>query len=337
MADFVDFTRELIASTDIDPVYPILKETYDYLGLEHEERLWFTFLYMGFHSLPSAAIAFERHPKPGPLDGDLYKLPMTMQRRNLRGGKLRYNVRSYLDAIGGRPQDAWIRNGFASSDAPDKTRNFEAFWMTSQSIWGNGRLTAYKWAEILEFVHGYEMAAPDMRLAQCLGPRRGVELVYDLLDAPTAPLNIAGDDVKARLQEGLGHELRWAEVETCLCDFAALMQGRFYMGHDIDEIEEHIQDSPALGEAQKDWLMEGRLRAVPHEYLGELNDWSRRDDKMRRAYRTERVITGRTGIIAPRRAEHDPPSLTRLLAAKKAAQAKGRSKGKEKRKSSRGD
>lgn len=322
MQDFVTFTDELIGSKDIDPVYPILKEMYDLLDLGHEERLWFTFLYMGFHSLPSAAAAFAEQPKPGPLHKGLYKLPMTMQRRNLRGGKLRSHVASYLDAIDGSTQDSWIRNGFVRGDA---THNFEAFWLTSQSLWGNGRLTAYKWAEILEYVHGYEMRAPDMRLDQCLGPRRGVELVYDLLDAPTPPLNVAGDDVKARLQDGLGYELRWAEVETCLCDFAALMQGRFYIGHDVDEIEEHILDAP-IEDEQKTWLMQARLRAIPHEYLGEIQGWSRRDDALRKSYRTEYLIQSRRGVIGKRQAEHDPASLTKLLKRKQANQAAGRKK-----------
>jgi Alpha-glutamyl/putrescinyl thymine pyrophosphorylase clade 2 len=319
MEDFVTFAAELIYSQDIDPVYPILRSTYELMGLEEEERLWFTFLYMSYHMLPSAAAAFARHPRPAPLSADLLRLPMMMQRRNLRAGKLRRHVTSYLSAIDRQTQDRWIRNGFRSGE---KEYNFDAFWMTSQSVWGNGRLAAYKWAEILEYVHGYEMRAPDMRLDDCLGPRRGVELVYDMLGAPTAPLNVAGDDVKYRLEEGLGHELRWAEVETCLCDFAGMLQGRFYVGHDIDEIQEQIRDSPAR-RPQKRTLMEARKLAIPNEYLGELMGWEGRDEALRKSYLRGGIITSRRGVLG-KRAAPDLPAVNRLRAQKRAAMRKKR-------------
>jgi Alpha-glutamyl/putrescinyl thymine pyrophosphorylase clade 2 len=323
--DFVTFSDEMIYSKDIDPVYPILAETYDSLDLEDESRLWFTFLYMAYHMLPSATAAFERHPKPGPLDGDMLKLPMMMQRRNLRGGKLQSHVASYLRAIEGSSQDSWIRNGFRAGEAM-REYNFEAFWLTSQSVWGNGRLAAYKWAEILEYVHGYQMRAPDMRLKDCLGPRRGVELVYDMLGAPTAPLNIAGDDVKYRLQEGLGRELRWAEVETCLCDFAAMLQGRFYVGHDIDEIQEQITDyaSRTVWKRQRvpSILFQAREGAIPHEYLGELMGWQGRDDKLKRSYRTDGLIQSRRGVLGKRKAG-EVKAVSRLAAERRRTRLAG--------------
>lgn len=313
MADFITFSSHLIDSKDQDPIYPVLSATYDLLDLDEEQRLWFTFMYLAFYMVPSGLAAFRRHPEPELLDPKLLKLPMMMQRRNLRGGKIRRHVQSYVEAIEGDTQDRWVRNGFKQGQ-PE--RNFEAFWLTSQQPWGNGRWTSYKWAEILKVVHGYELSAPDMKLDQCLGPRRGLEMMYSVPGAPTHVLNRAGDDLKARMEESLNLYLSWEDVETCLCCYHSLVEGRYYIGHDIDQLQEQIENAP-IAERDRKLLMDARAMSLPHEYLGEMNGWHDLSFEKRKVYQRSHQIVGRNRSYGERRAFGQPSKMELKGAAKK--------------------
>jgi hypothetical protein len=56
-------------------------------------------------------------------------------------------------------------------------------------------------------------------------------------------------------------------METALCDFNSLANGRYYVGHDIDQ----MQEQAIIAQFQSDhWLWKARKMCLDNRYLGEL-------------------------------------------------------------------
>lgn len=293
--DFVVFGAELIRSQDVDPLYPVLQWLEK--DMDAEQALWFTFLYMTYYNLASAVQAFQWAKHPQEADPRWNKLRIATERRNLNGVKIMPHVNNYVTAIRNHgSQQAFLQQQWGS----DPVSNYEAFWITAQTIWQNGRWAAFKWAEILKKVHGWNLAAPDMRMEFCSGPKAGL---CDLFDLNQKALDQAGESGIWTLN-AYGKRLRedaaqaglvvpdWETLETVLCNFHSLRDGRYYIGHDIDELQ-HIIDSSPLDALTAEWLFAAREKVLPHEYLGELNGWQGVDKEANKQYQ-------RTGTIFSR-------------------------------------
>ena len=203
--DLVAFTREMLASKDIDPLYDMLRGLYERLQLNSEERLWFTTLYVAFYNLPSALSAWrllgdyvgvthERLDQHKPV---LRTLPTGIERRGLRGGAVVPYLHHFLGetqsnyerryGVDPTPLSAWYTKGWQRGVALQASRtfedNYECFWKQWDTIKGNGRWSAFKMAEILRRVHDLPLRAPDMRMEFCSGPKEGLVWLYDAHDA----------------------------------------------------------------------------------------------------------------------------------------------------------
>lgn len=300
LADFVTFGAELIRSEDIDPLYPVLK--WLERDMDAEQALWFTFLYMTYYNLPSAQLAFQREYNAlfEFADAHFGQFPCATERRNLRGGKAQAHINRYLFQVhAAGSQTAFLQQGWGD----DPTANYEAFWDTAQTVWQNGRWAAFKWAEILKKVHGWNLAAPDMRMEFCSGPKAGLILLYDL-DPAAMPrgesevwtLNYYGANLRQRCAQAGLIVPDWETLETVLCNFHSLRDGNYYIGHDIDELQERIEHS-SLSAEQRHWLYAARRNALPHEYLGELNGWQGVDKAANKHYQRTGEIWSRLGVV----------------------------------------
>lgn len=290
LSDFVTFGRELIRSQDVDPLYPVLKELER--GMSEEQALWFTFLYMTFYNVGSATAAYHILPTPD-CRAPLPKLDIATERRNLRGGKVRPHLDHYLALVLRHgSQKAFSQQGWGM----DWERNYEAFWRTAQTIWQNGRWAAFKWSEILKKVHGWHLAAPDMRMEFCSGPKAGLMDMFNLTRDPgVMMLNEYGEILRdCAARQGLDIP-DWETLETVLCNFHSLRNGRYYIGHDIDELQAVIEHSP-LTVNQRAWLYAAR-GVLPAEYRGELNGWQGIDKAANRLYRDAGVIHARGRVL----------------------------------------
>lgn len=298
LADFVTFGAELIRSEDVDPLYPLLK--WLERDMDAEQALWFTFLYMTYYNLPSAQLAFQWSPLPDAPDARWNKLRIATERRNLNGAKVVPHVNAYLGAIRRwGSQQAFLQQGWGE----DPIANYEAFWDTAQTVWQNGRWAAFKWAEILKKVHGWNLAAPDMRMEFCSGPKAGLMLLYGL-DPANMPrgegevwtLNYYGANLRQRCAQAGLIVPDWETLETVLCNFHSLRDGNYYIGHDIDELQERIEHS-SLSAEQRHWLYVARRNALPHDYLGELNGWQGVDKAANKHYQQTGEIWSRLGVV----------------------------------------
>lgn len=265
------FAQEFIRSGDIDPAYPVLKSLYNQMELTEEQRLWFTFLYVAYYNIASALLVFSIHPRPEPLRPFLAALPIQTERRGLRGGKIMRHVADYVSN-----RDPGLYS----------TAELGSFRKLAEQVWGCGPWASFKWAEILKTVHRYPF---EFQAGDCItgsGPMKGLELLY----GPGASLAKSYFDLQRRLG--------WIpveQVETALCDFHAMYQGKYYIGHDIDSMQHDIETSPLaekLGRLPEyQVLYKARKASLDNVYVGELHTWAGVDrDRCKVYQKTGQVV-----------------------------------------------
>lgn len=258
-------------------------------NMNEEQALWFTFLYLTYYRLDSALAAFKLQPTPGYLPEAAARFPCATERRNLRGGKVLPHVADYMAKVRAHgSQRGFLRRGWNH----DPVHNYEAFWETAQTIWNNGRWAAFKWSELLKQVHDFNLAAPDMRMQFCSGPKAGLELLYNAPNSSVAQLNAYGVDLRGRAAAEGFNVPDWETLETVLCNFHSLRDGRYYIGHDIDELQ-HVLEHGVLTHDEAMPIWDARAMSLPESYLGELNGWSGVDKQAKQEYKLTGLIVRR--------------------------------------------
>ena len=291
-----NFAQEHVASRDIDPVYPVARYLQRSYG--RERALWHSLVYVAYYNIASAETAFN------PLCEWLYadwtvsdailKLPTGTERRNLRTAQ---KMMIHLSALAECSEeyggfDNWLRDGLGS----DAYANWNALDERLQVPWGNGRWASYKTREVLWKVNDFPLAAPDTGMANSSGPRDGLAVIF-----PTSAEWTGNDPNTINQLETLAWWLRdelasahevdlpIEELETVLCDYHALIEGRYYVGHDIDQMLEQTLADTVYPDARRR-VLEAREATLPHEYLGELNGWWSVDRERKHAFRDERRL-----------------------------------------------
>ncbi len=300
--DLVRFGRHLVASKDIDPLYPVLR--YLQKDLEYEQAVWHTFLYVAWYNLSSAQSMFDRYPDPNPrilkrIQTAQRQLPTGTERRASRGGKVALHLASYMDTLKNYQNHIdYYRKGITPWPLIPKSEtekhlhdNWQHMNSRLQELYLNGRWAAYKHLEVLRRVNHMPFTAPDMGHQFSSGPREGLAMLYGEVpgqDASTiALLDSQGVDLQRRLAER-GLKMDIEEVETLLCNWKSTVKGKYYVGHDIDEFQEQIDKAKAEGflrNEQARALYEARQASLPNQYLGELNGWRGVDKSRSKAYR----------------------------------------------------
>jgi len=241
-----------VASRDIDPLYPVLR--WVTRAWEPERRLWFLALYVAHYNVCSALAALDATSEARSGANVPPKLPIATERRGLRRPELmRVHLAGYWQ-LG--PFMSWLWPS-AQSGA------WEATWNLLDRVPYNGRWACYKWMDLLREVAGAPLRAPDLALEGASGPRQGLMRLG-------VPLTVAGATLirEALAQEGVA--LHWDELETVLCNFHEYRRGRYYVGHDIDELQHAIERAPQLSDEWRDALWLARRETLPPAYLGEL-------------------------------------------------------------------
>lgn len=273
--DLAAFARLQVSSLDIDPAYPLLK--WIVRDMEQEQALWRSVVYVAYHSLPSSEAVFSAAPEPGDnVQGAAAKLPTDVERRGLRGGtamtlhfeswakvlEMHGSLQGFLEeAMTGDPKESWRR-----------------MVRLIQTVRGNGRWAGYKLAEVLMKSNGWPLEPPDMGNQNSTGPRQGLALFFDVVHG-NSPAAIQKLDEQGWILQDLlarrGVHIAIEELETCLCDFHAMADGRYYNGKGIDDI------LAQMNAAEKDWRVQPHIKTVweareavlPRAYLGEFNSW----------------------------------------------------------------
>lgn len=293
--DFLRFSNFHLQSEDIDPVYPVLRVLQR--GMDTETQLWHSFLYVAWYNLASSHHVYLRYPKPDEAVLEYLedkKFSTGVERRNFRGvGRIVPHIQSYLEEI-----SHWDSQGaFYMAEAdPEATEleelhaNWRAINDQVRSIHGNGRWAGYKHCEVLRRVNDLPLEAPDMGNQHSSGPRQGLNRFYGVVEGegPEAIeiLDAMGIDLQRKMAKA-GVELDIEHLETVLCDWNSVAKGKYYVGHDIDHLQHQIEEAESKGllkpqEAQILW--DARKKALPNQFLGELNGWHGVDRNRQKAY-----------------------------------------------------
>lgn len=287
--DFCRFAFAQLASGDIDPTYPVLARLYATERLPLEVAYWRTLLYLTWYNLGTAERAWTLYPEP-PRDPEaldasaLRGLPTGIERRGFRGNDL---ARGFLRDVLVRAstRHGSVRAWAESYASPGGAAGWDGVRYELGAIRQAGPWAQYKWADLLAHVHGLPIEASDIGMGgggKNAGPIPGMVRLTGL-----AWQECAGT---VRLQRELLDTARARgvafsgldQLETALCDFNSLAKGGYYVGHDVDAQQQHLEKCGA-------GLWEARA-VFPDRYRGELSGWMGVRKALKTAYRDQGVL-----------------------------------------------
>lgn len=251
----MEFARLEVASADVEPWAAVITAmtvpaVAGRAALTREQALWVVSLYNSTDDLAStfrimhlAAGSPEEWARTPPAGRELAAtVPLSGERRNLRGGKILRRIDSYVALLAGQTQTQWIHEAIHGDDLH---RNFLALMPYLRRVWGVGRLSAFEWCEFLHKVARVPVETTDGCLWESSGPRESIERLY----AGGAPAPSAGwlSERAAECRQMLadqGVPLTWWDFETIICDFNVMRKGRYYPGKHLAMITEEIEGLP---------------------------------------------------------------------------------------------
>tara|TARA_R110000824_G_scaffold120382_3_gene275609 strand:- start:2447 stop:3379 length:933 start_codon:yes stop_codon:yes gene_type:complete len=296
---FCVFSEAHIASGDIDPAYPVLKDVYDRFDLPLSERVWRTVLYVAFYHLGSAERAWELYPT-APDSIEPFHLPTGVERRGFRGQPNR--VSEHLNSVLTAGRRAGGLGQWAESQAE---AGGEAGWVGARAAFQTlahcGPWASYKWADLMKHTLGFNIEANDIGVGgrgKKAGPIPGMEWVTGF-DWKRCATNV--DEQKRLLDDCRAAGVPFAgldQLETSLCDVNSLIKGRYYVGHDIDMMMKQLESAGPM-------FWEARQRVIAPGYLGEAGGWFGSRAELMRLYRDKGVIWDR-GVVYGRQERVTP-------------------------------
>jgi hypothetical protein len=313
VADLVIFSQLQYDSLDYDPFHPMLAR----LGqnLPKEEALWLSTLYMAFYNTGSAWVAFKNSKPARPLPEWLAKLPVGLQRRNLRAGKVLKHIESFCEHVKEAGSiEKHLTRGFVGAPMLD--------WATLkenvQRPWGNGRWSVYTTSELYQKVNKIPVLPIDIMNDGSTGPRTGLCRIYDIPEPKKQAVDLLDNlanrlfqHVRARICTKIFYlptdHYDHGMLESQLCDFNSMCKGRYYIGRDIDRDQERIRGAEAalklVGKRmslQPVW--DTRAAVFNHRYLGEFNGWDGRTQEAKQFYLNTGRIVDHMTILEEKRA-----------------------------------
>jgi hypothetical protein len=279
---FCEFGRLQVYSWDIDPTYPVLKNLYDQEGIDENQRLWRTFLYVTFYNLGSSYRVWDAFPEPSLPDLETLTQPTGVERRGFRQRPhlVLEHIQAVMDVTGG-DFVGWVRSFGSGQEGWNAART------AMKSLVHGGDWSAYKWADLLSNTHELPLVAPDFGVgggSESAGPIPGMVILtgHDWKECAT---NL---DLQWELYERCktaGVPFRGLDqVETSLCDFNSLCKGRYYVGHDCDAQMEHFRS----GDVPSSFW--NARSSIPSGYRGEVSGWFGVDKTLKPVFMNESLL-----------------------------------------------
>ncbi len=299
MKDFIAFSKRQCVSLDYDPFHPMVIELMK--PLSKEEGFWLSTLYMAFYNMGSAWLAFANTPLLTELQPDIVKLPVGVQRRNLRGGLIAKHISLFIKSV---KKYGSIEKLMTADFTGDMVKDWCVLQDNLNALWGNGRWASYTAGELYQKANGVPVFPKDIMNDGSSGPRTGLQFVMGEVKAKgkdaLEELDAKADELfkltKKRIKPNVpflpkGH-YDYAMMESLLCDFNSLRKGRYYVGRDIDRMQERIVKAELHAKElgvdtdplKKVWKV--RKKVFDHRLLGELHDWDGRTKYAKQFYFT---------------------------------------------------
>lgn len=242
LADLVTFARIEIAANDIEPWAEVIAA----VDLPCMQKTWLATLYNTYDDLHSAWQSLRLWPTAhwwGCSENRhrAAEFNCTQERRNLRGGRVLQRYASYVSALGISTEEQWMRAALDPGASPGE--NFRHLTEQMRTVWGVGRQSAFEWAEFAAKVMGLPVDAADGQLWDSSGPRRSLEVLFQMPNPSPAELDEAANITRDFLF-GEGINLSWVDFETVICDFLVMRRGRYYPGRHLAALREEIWTLP---------------------------------------------------------------------------------------------
>lgn len=262
-SDFCEFSNKQLESKDIDPMYPVLESVFKQRDYDEETKLWYLYLYTTFYHVGSAEEVFNKYPKKTIIDSknEIYHVT-GIERRGFRG-----NLK-WIDTINELERyDSMI--DFVSVTKRGGMLGWKEMRMRYQEIKNNGPWASYKFADLLAHVMNYSIQADDIgNNKSVLGCAEVLTGVNSKIVEKSGQLqnDLYDECIKSGVQfTGLD------QLETCLCDFHTILDGRYYVGNDIDMNMKQIPDLPEFWKARQE-VFDSKFLGENHNWVGERKD-----------------------------------------------------------------
>ncbi|HHZ95253.1 MAG TPA: hypothetical protein EYN67_06800 [Flavobacteriales bacterium] len=270
---FNDFARKQLKTKDYDPFHGLLIEVQK--GLDPEQAVWLSFLYMAFYNPASAYYTFLRYPYPTRIPEDYDKLHIGKQRRNLITTSVTKHINSLVELSKNGGAKEYLTKDFTNS----KEDNWKTLLNNLRTVWGNGRWAAYTSADMFHKVNVFDVIPSTMEIDEASGPRRGVCDITGMANSsPSVVLEEYARWIHKQLSMSVVEYPEYARLgvdmaitESLLCDFHGLKKGRYYVGRDIDRMHMRIQKVVSQTGESFGVLYRARQAVFGREYLSELN------------------------------------------------------------------
>lgn len=233
--DFELFSRALIASEDVDPVYEIIPHLIENGSFDKQ---WFIFCYVAFYSLESAMVMCDTMRTRGHWNPEKFR-ELRLSTLKKFGHERRGTARNIDVQIGMFNEIVKFIDLFVTEALSKDSLHFRK---RIEELPNHGGWAAFKIAEIYEKSLGKaQLIIPDLGLEgrdanSTDGPVSGLRWLFGrefTYDKDIYPIwNKFGSD----LADAWGVDI--GKVETCLCKFHKFKTGKYYIGHDISEFYE---------------------------------------------------------------------------------------------------
>lgn len=235
---FEEFSLALVHSKDVDPVYPFLKNI---ITLEKFDPEMAIFWYGYFYSIESMVLLLrgEKQFLECKFGTERGRTPQIRRIENMQ-----------------KTYHAWLKAAPSSVAQKAKTgREFAEFIKTMPYF---GGWVSYKYTELFEKVLGFTNLAPtDMNIAagdpnEDGGPCGGFRALYGKNSKYSASVFPEWEALGVTLSKRWDFDL--GEVETCACKYSKLLNGKYYIGHDVAEFTHltHLWDKQTFEKLMSD-------------------------------------------------------------------------------------
>lgn len=263
---------------DSDPNYPVFKEVGQALGGK-EATADLLFRMLTFYDIGSALASAAEAPPFHMPDSHQERFPIGHHRRGNRyKPRFRAQWASLLDTADkyGGPV-AWF--------TPTQTghEGWEEMEQRALEVHEFGRYFSYKVAEFAQVIMDADIEAPNAQHKNSKSVRKGLAHLYPD-DVPNGNTRHALDalDSQTRQLATLVQQPNLARLETALCSIKTAINGKCYIGWEIDEQLAKLNRTPSdLTPA----AMVARTNNNNPAYLGELNGWSDVDRPRLKVYK----------------------------------------------------
>jgi len=293
LADLANMTHKAMETGDFDPMYPML----DWLckDMEKEDSIWYAMCYVGHYNIASGVWCFHDHPKQ--VRKLKRKYPLRFQRRNLNPGN---EYERHWESLWSLKKKygsltKWIERGMTGDGRHD------FYWIDQvvREVRGNNRWAGMKLGEVLKYTTWSHVTPCDMCHRASASPRKGLGLFFKdpggNSDKVIAQLDRWGEIVTRSVANKIGNT-RWplgiAEMESCLCDFKGMYNGKFYSGNCADVVLATLTSSKAPNKLLEP-VYASRAEIFDHRVLGEFSGWNGVDKRRKILYKKYGAIPWR--------------------------------------------